>query len=302
MLHTCARHGISSLAPDVIRVLASMNVQWAEHHFAPVIEAFARDADVREAFAILELMRNHGIMPSIETAQPIFELITSSVETVDEAYGFLVEARQAGRVVDISAFNVIIQACVALADLQRALGTYQSASDLGVVPDVETYNLLLTACISARHRQLGDRILKEMLDAGISPDIRTYERLVVLCLTQPTYEDAFYYLEEMKTRGLVPTQAIYEAIIRKCFSVGDNRYKIAIDEMLERGYVMHGKLQKYLETGSSKPFNPKPKALAPTKDIALAPEEAEEPVQRHEVVAEHEEHGYDEAQESFHYR
>jgi pentatricopeptide repeat protein len=271
VLHTAARHGLSSLAPEVIRVLSTMNVSWAEHHFAPVVEAFCRDADVKEAFAILELMRNNDVTPTLETAQPIFEVISANVDAVDEAYGMLVNMHQEGRVVDISAFNVIIQACVALVDLQRALGMYQSAKELGVVPDVETYNLLLSACISARHRELGDRLLKEMMDAGITPDVRTYERLVVLCLTQATYEDAFYYLEEMKTRGLIPTQAIYEAIIRKCFTMGDTRHQLAIEEMLECGYVMNGKLQKFLESNGSsgtKPFNPKPKVFAPKDEAA----------------------------------
>ena len=149
-------------------------------------------------------------------------------------------------------------------DLQRALGTYKAAGDLGVTPNVETYNLLLSACISARHRELGDRLLAEMREAGINPDAQTYERLIVLCLTQPTYEDAFYYLEEMKTVGLTPTQAVYEAIIRKCFSVGDTRHQLAMEEMLESGYEVNGKLRAFLE-GRRGNSDIKPKVFAPVE-------------------------------------
>lgn len=266
VLHTAGRHGLSSIAPDVIRVLNGMNVEWSERHFAPVIEAFCRDGDVKEAFGVLELMRTKDISPSLETAHPIFELISSSPDAVDEAYGILEDMHNENRVVDVAAFNVVIQACVALIDLQRALGTYQAAKDLNVKPNVETYNLLLTACIEVRHRKLGDRLLAEMREGGISPDVRTYERLIMLCLTQPTYEDAFYYLEEMKTVGLTPSQAVYDAIIRRCYSVGDTRYRLAIDEMLEQGYEMSGTLKAFLTNDgktNSGPPDLEPKKFAP---------------------------------------
>lgn len=253
-----------------------MNVEWAERHFAPVVEAFCQDADVKEAFGILELMRNNGVIPSLETAYPIFEVISGNADAVDEAYGILDDMRQEGRTVDVSAFNVVIQACVALMDLQRALGTYKAASGLGVTPNVETFNLLLSACISLRHRDLGDKLLAEMREAGISPDARTYERLIVLCLTQPTYEDAFYYLEEMKTLGLHPSHAVYEAIIRKCFSVGDTRHQLAMEEMVENGYQVNGKLKAFL-SGSQKSGKPdvEPRVFAPKNARASAEGEPE---------------------------
>lgn len=267
VLHTAGRHGLSSLAPDVIKVLQSMNVEWAEHHFAPVVEAFCRDGDIKEALGVLELMRNNDVPPSLETASPIFEVISGSADAVDEAYGILEDMHNEGRTVDVAAFNVVIQACVALMDLQRALGTYQVAGDLAVKPNIDTYNLLLSACISASHRQLGDRLISEMREANVTPDEHTYERLIVLCLTQPTYEDAFYYLEEMKTRALRPTQAIYESIIRKCFSVGDSRHQLALDEMVEEGHEVNGRLQKFLDSSGSGEFQPMRKAFSPQKKV-----------------------------------
>lgn len=151
--------------------------------------------------------------------------------------------------VDISAINVIIQASVSFGDIQRAVGAYKSIPDYGLSATVETYNLLLSACIGAAHRGLGDIILGEMKKAGIKPDARTYERLVMLCLTQETYEDAFFYLEEMKGHKLLPTYGIYDAIIRKCVSVGDTRFKLALDEMKQVGYQRTESLDKFIAQG-----------------------------------------------------
>ncbi|GJE94436.1 hypothetical protein PsYK624_106060 [Phanerochaete sordida] len=267
VLHTAGRHGLSSLAPSVVEVLQSMNVTWEEHHFAPVVEAFCRDGNLKEAFGVLELMRTNDVPPTLETASPIYEAISGSADSLDDAYAILVDMHEGSRTVDVAAFNVVIQACVALLDLQRALGTYQSASELNVKPNADTYNLLLSACVTAGHRQLGDRLINDMREAGIAPDVRTYERLILLCLTQPTYEDAFYYLEEMKTRSLRPTLLIYESIVRKCFSAGDSRHQLALDEMVEQGYEIHGKLKNFLE-GSQNRFEPKAKNFAPQKGNA----------------------------------
>lgn len=259
-MHTAGRHGLTELALDAIRVLKSIDVDWQEYHFAPLVEAFCKAGNLREAIATLTLMRESGVDPVMETGYPIFQAISTNVDKVDEAWAMLEDMHNEGKPVDVVAYNILIQACVAVRDLQRALGTYQAAEGLGVKPDVETFNLLLSGCIVAGHRELGDRLLKDMRAASISPNARTYERLVVLCLTQATYEDAFYYLEEMKTVKLKPTQAIYEAIVRKCVSLGDRRFKIAVAEMIESGYELSRSLKEFIdkevrsdETTSSKP-------------------------------------------------
>lgn len=252
-LHTAGRHGISSLGLDVLRVMQGMGVVWQEHHFAPVVESFCHEGNIREAFGLLELMRESDIPPAIETTYPIFNAIRTDADKVDDAFGILETMREEGKTVDVTALNVVIQACVALGDLQRALGVYKAAGDLGVTPSVDTYNFLLSACIGANHRELGDRLLAEMREAKIKPDVRTYERLVVLCLTQPTYEDAFFYLEDMKSAGLKPPQSIYEALIRRCVSVGDTRHKLAVEEMLEQGYEMPPMLEQFIASGGEEP-------------------------------------------------
>lgn len=289
VLHTCGRHGLAALASDVLRVLNKMEVHWDEHHFAPIVEAFCRQGDIKEAFGVLELMHNNNVPPTLETASPIFEAISGSTDAVDQAYGYLDDMHKGGRAINIAAYNVVVQACVALLDLQRAIGIYKAAGDLGVTPNLETYNLLFSACITASHRELGDRLLEDMVQAKIKPDARTYERLIFLCLTQPTYEDAFYYLEEMKTRGLHPTQATYEALVRKCFSAGDNRHALALEEMVESGFEVSGKLRAYLESGGRVGvFEPPTKMFAPREQAAQAEPAAEEATEETEEETEEE--------------
>jgi pentatricopeptide repeat protein len=246
VLVTAGRHGLPDLGDQVLRVLQGMKVSWKEHHFAPLIEALCGADRLSDAFDVLEMMRSASVALTPETAQPIFRLISKDVDAVDNAYGVLEQMREQEKTIDVAALNVVVQAAVALGDLQRAVGTYKAASSLGVAPDADTFNLLLAGCIAAAHRELGTQLLAEMTEAGVVPNTRTFERLVVLCLTQENYEDAFYYLEEMKAQKHVPPVAVYEAIVRRCVSMQDVRHELALAEMREMGYEVSPSLRAFI--------------------------------------------------------
>jgi pentatricopeptide repeat protein len=214
-----------------------------------MIEAFCAANRLKEAFETLQLMRENDIKPVTETAYPIFNVIKQNVDTLDGTWAIIDELRGEGKEVDITAINAIIQATVFLGDLRRAVGTYKSMPDYGIKPNVDTYNMLLSACITVGHHELGTLLLSEMKGAAIKPDVRTYERLIILCLTQTNYEDAFFYLEEMKGHKLLPSIGIYDAIIRKCASVGDTRYTLALEEMKQCGYSVSQELTDFIAKG-----------------------------------------------------
>jgi pentatricopeptide repeat protein len=191
-------------------------------------------------------MRQHNIEPNSDTAHPIFEAIRVSTDALDAAWDALSTLRSEDQTVDVTAFNVVIQASVALGDLQRAFGIYQMCSELDIKPTLDTYHFLLSSCIAAKHRELGDRLIAEMKEAKIKPDARTYERLIVLCLTGKTYEDAFFYLEEMKAENLYPPLSVYEAIIQRCVLEKDERYAVAMQELQEYGYEVSPELKRVI--------------------------------------------------------
>lgn len=214
-----------------------------------MIEAFCKANRLKEAFEVLSLMRDTGIAPLPETTHPIFTHLKLDLDKLDDTWGILDAMKNEGKSVDIAAINVIVQASIFLGDIQRAIGSYKAAVDYGAKADADTFNLLLSACISFKHRSLGDYLLNEMKELGIKPNSRTFERMIVLCLTQTTYEDAFFYLEEMKSHKFLPPLGVYDTIIRKCVSVGDTRYKLALDEMKQCGYEGTESLYLFIKHG-----------------------------------------------------
>lgn len=248
VLHTAARHGLTDLASDVLTQLRLTGIPWTEYHFAPLVEAFCRKNQVKEAFLLLDFMRTSGgITPLPETTLPIFNIISQDVDVVDLASAVLEDMHKAKEPIDRAALNVIVLASVYLEDLQRAVGAYKTFAEYGVEPDMYTFNTLLEGCIKAKHRLLGDRLLTDMKAKGIKPDATTYRNTILICLTQDVYEDAFFYLEEMKGAGFFPTREIYEALILKCISAMDVRKDIALHEMQESGFHISRKLEKAME-------------------------------------------------------
>lgn len=246
-----------ALASEVLSLLTEQKIPLLEHHFTPLIEAMCHRAQIKDAFQVIMRMDNAGIPPTTETTYPIFRYISEDAERLEVACNYLEDLQQEVQVpFPVAAFNCVIQASISMGDLQRAIGLYNSFSEFNVKPNVDTYNLLLGGCIATNHRELGDKLLLDMRNAHVLPDARTYERLIVLCLTQTNYEDAFFYLEEMKEQKMVPGLNIYESLIRKCVAMGDTRYKLAVEELLECGYKVERSLQAFIDTGGQNELTP----------------------------------------------
>lgn len=247
VLHTCARHGLSDLAQDVMRVLRGMSIDtWREHHFAPLVEALCKDGKLTDALHTLTAMRKLSVNPTTETLRPLAQFLQQDVDRVDGVWQVLDQWQRQGNTVDPLVLNAIIQASVSLNDLQRAVGAYKSFPDYACKPDVETFNALLSGCVTAKHRELGDKLLLDLKQASVKPNAKTYDHIVLLCLTQPTYDDAFFYLEEMKTQAFVPSARVYAEIVRVCVAARDSRYAVALEEMKKCGYVVSSNLRRFL--------------------------------------------------------
>jgi pentatricopeptide repeat protein len=244
VMHVAARTGKPDLATRALDVLPILAVQPQEYHLVAMMEAYVNAGQVPQALQVLSTFRTVGLVPTSATAAPILAVLTSP-ELVDQAFFALEDFASQGQSVDITAFNVVLEAASRLNDLQRVRATQLAAADLGVVPDIDTYNSALSVCASSSHRELGDTILKEMNEDGISPNGATYHHLILLCATQPLYDDAFYYLEKSKAEGFKPREEAYRSLAIKCESERDPRYKLVVDELVSLGY----KLEKPRETG-----------------------------------------------------
>lgn len=249
VLHTAARHGMPTLAASAIQQLELLGVKLREHHLTPLLDAFIYNLQFKEAVRVLDLMRTSGIEPSMGTANSMIQVLRRDPEAIDTAYEALEELHKEEQPVDVVAANVIIEASRGLNDLQRAVGTYKALPNLGVKPNIDTFNSLLAACQQAKHLELGERLFAELQAEGLKANASIYSTYINLILTQADYENSFFYLEEMKAQGFKPPYSVYEAIVKKCVSVGDVRYKLAVEELEQVGYRVSSGLQSFISSG-----------------------------------------------------
>jgi pentatricopeptide repeat protein len=240
VLSVAAAHGHPALAASVFDQLAKLKVTWHERHFLPLIEAYLRAGDLRQAFIVISIMRESCATPPHRRIMlPLLGEISKSTKSLDRAYFLLQDIKQKeGKKVDIVAFNALIEACIKLTDTSRALSTYQEAEKFGVTPNIDTYNLLLRSVQKVAHMDLMMVILKDMKAAGIAPNENTFVFVILTCILQspPDYEPAFAYLEEMKASGMLCPAGVYVAFIKKCTFANDDRAYGLLDEMKKAQY------------------------------------------------------------------
>ncbi|OAD76303.1 hypothetical protein PHYBLDRAFT_110160, partial [Phycomyces blakesleeanus NRRL 1555(-)] len=236
--------GDVKLATEVLQHLGENGYTYKEYYFAPLMEAFMNKGDLKSAFSVLDIMRASGITPSAQATLPIRNHLRNQIDKIDEAYFILEQLKKEDKSVDVTAFNVVLEACADAKDVERTVATYREAASLGVTPNVDTYNAVLIACINTRMRDMGKLVIVEMKKAGITPNTDTYTHMISLECTSREYENAFNYLEEMKSYGAIPPQMAYVALLRRLAQEADPRYLVAAEEMETFGYKVPYAIQQ----------------------------------------------------------
>jgi len=258
ILSVAQRYGDPALATQVFDALANLKVPYREHYFYPLIDAYGRAKEFRNAFIVLGLMRETcPTPPRYHQLDSFIGAVGESGQTLDRAFFILQDmVEKEGKKVDIEAVNVLLEACVRLPDISRAVTTYGDINKLKVQPNLGTFNILLRAAQVVGHVNLCMHILSNLKEAKCTPNQETYETVILTFVNLPTkeYDPAFIYLEEMKAAGFIPTWGLYKAFVVKCVYHRDERAEKLLEEMDKLGHSTDG-LRKYL-LGSRVTFNP----------------------------------------------
>lgn len=128
--------GLTDLVVECLEVFKERAVELQEHHYAPIVCAWAKLNDIEAAYHSLSEMRNDGVLPLPVTAQPIVDLIVGKSDLtteegkeevagrVDEAWYALLDSKEEWGSVDVTAANAVVQACLAIPDFVRATETF----------------------------------------------------------------------------------------------------------------------------------------------------------------------------------
>jgi pentatricopeptide repeat protein len=256
VLNTAARHKDSSLATDVIRVLAARSTRLEYHHYEALLEAYVGSDDLKTAFRVLCIMKRARLEPDEGSTRSLYVYLCGHPSRPNQAYEIVKSLHEDGQVVPTAAFNVILEASSTLGALDTAVAHYKTLHLLCADgPTTGTFNALLQGChkvsesTQRSNKDLAMFLASEMAALGIRPDSLTYDRFILVCLQEPDYEDAFRYLAEMKSMGAGkwrPRQGTYNALVRRAAASGDDRVDGLLQEMEAHG-LGTARLKKFIE-------------------------------------------------------
>ncbi|ORY86823.1 hypothetical protein BCR37DRAFT_376070 [Protomyces lactucae-debilis] len=243
VLFVTSQLGMPLLATDVMKYMAVRNMAIGAPEYARLLMAYTTAGDIKVGFSVLSVMRSAGVAPLPTTASAILRVISRDLDTVDRAWFTLLDLKESGATVDVAAVNCIIQASVLRNDLSRAMATYKESvmsaeeGGLGIKPDITTLNSLLLGCCAVLERKAALDLITEFRDEhAIKADATTFETLICCVLLQAEYEAAFTILEEMKQEGHQPSAGLYKMLVLKLVAQGDERVRVALEEMRGWGY------------------------------------------------------------------
>jgi TPR repeat protein len=240
VLTTAAKHRNPRLATIVYKALAEMDIKYDVQHFLPLIDAYSRADDLRQAFIVMKIMRESSLTPPrISFFRSLINTIASSSTTLDKAFFHLQDLiHKEGKQIDILAMNVVLAACVQANDTTRAIACYRDIPSLHLIPDLTTFNLMLHVAQKLAHVELAMHVLGDLKAANVTPDRETYSRVILTYVGHDgeNYDDGFIYLEDMISRGFTPSYNVLLYFLRKCVYHRDSRAQGLALEMKRLGY------------------------------------------------------------------
>lgn len=249
VLYTAAQHGDVQLATSVLGTMELEGIAREEHHYAALVEAYARSGDFRKLFTTISKMRQNGPAPSPSTISCAIMSVASSANSASSALSDLQHQHDtASEPVDIESFHLLLAAFIRVGDLEGALNLYKDRPELlpnfNMRPNTHTFNLLLAGCAVAGQTEVSLFLVAEMKAIRVLPDQRTYGELVKTCLNAPfvpgeqkPHALALLYMEEASARGLALSPDIYTELALKCAEEDDMESSLAVfQEMDHHGW------------------------------------------------------------------
>ncbi|KAK4165908.1 hypothetical protein QBC43DRAFT_207264, partial [Cladorrhinum sp. PSN259] len=191
VLNTAARYGDSTLAQQAIQKLSAKKVKLSAFHYEALLEAYAQQDDLAQAFEVLCIMAESGIQAELASTRPIFKLLMRSPELGATCTDILTDLKKRHQIPS-SALSVILEFAAARGGMEVAMEIYEQIRPFSAPgQDGRHLAFLLT---QAKTSADAAYLTSQMDSYGVEHTKYTLDEMVRLSAIDGNVEDAFIYL------------------------------------------------------------------------------------------------------------
>jgi len=247
VLNTASRHNDAELATKVIEQLSARKIKLTANHYEALLDCYANIGDLQNAFQVLSIMADAGIMPDQSSTRSLYLFLKSHPERADEVVKILNELSKDHRI-PVAAMNVVLEALLKAGDMVKAMHVYRDLRYLCKGgPNQQTFQMLLEQCKSS---EVAGFLTSEMHQFSVrsSPEILDH---VIRCFAFDGLLDAVLsYLSEWNRspmrRGWISTPTL-TAVLERCYRARDVRVWRVVDEAQRRNVRIDPQIMEVLE-------------------------------------------------------
>lgn len=118
---------------------------------------------------------------------------------------------------DTTAYNCVLDVCVACSDHQAAQGLFQRIQENGMI-DVISFNIILKSILQTDSWEAVEKLLKDMKSQGICPNKVTYNSLMHAAISKGQVDQAWELVDRMESEG-VDLDACTCSTLMKCVKI-----------------------------------------------------------------------------------
>ncbi|KAK9761558.1 hypothetical protein K7432_013463 [Basidiobolus ranarum] len=168
---------------------------------------------------IYDEMLSEGFTPDLKIYNSLIDA-NAKVRKLDKVEEFFKEMIKANVFPDVFTYSTLIHAYSKHGNLRKATQLYRTMLERGVSPNVITYTTLLQAFVKRKRLNMAEEVFFQMLANGIQPNLFTWTTFISALLDDLNLEKAMSCYKEMKQTDIIPTKSLFTKLINahaECF-------------------------------------------------------------------------------------
>jgi pentatricopeptide repeat protein len=232
---------LKEISDRIIGLVEAKAIDYDEILFNSLIDAYCKFRDMINAEAIMHVMANHGVKPSLITYGIIMKAYTTS-KNLSKAMEIFSKIKKEGLTPNEITYGCLMECCIRAECPQKVFELYEEMKAEGVPINVVIATTLIKTCSKVNNLELALTIFDSSFNnPDIMPNpifINTMFETCSYCGNIHKMYDIYLTIKEHQREGNLLDKLSYSILIRRLCKVRETRKALQVfDDMFKAGIV-----------------------------------------------------------------